>query len=90
MNFYYNHNHYDHLYLFSKPDPSVHGGEALEAYQVCKSYILDNPDYGVSRSEPHRQNRLHTCFSYCSSGEDVRFLGDDRAQCVDLPPAERD
>lgn len=45
----------------------------------------------MSNSEPTRQIRTHTCFSYCTSGIDSAVLGEDRQECVDLKdPADRD
>jgi len=90
--FYYGHNLYKDTYLFSRPDPIVWGAEALQDYEQCKSYILQNPKYETARSDTglNRQVRTHTCFSFCASGEDKFILGDDRPQCVDLKPSERD
>jgi len=90
MSFYYKHNLYEELYLFTRPDPAKRGAEALKDYEVCKSYILDNPKYEIARSSTTRQTRTHSCFSYCANGEDLNFLGDDRPQCVDLEPSQRD
>lgn len=51
---------------------------------------MNNPKYQTARSDPTRQVRTHTCFSYCTNGQDPAVLGDDRPDCVDLPPSERD
>lgn len=90
VSFFYNHNQYDSLYIFSRPDQQTNGAQAVEDYETCKSYILSNPEYAMANSNPRRQIRTHTCFSYCANGEDYSFLGDDRPQCVDIPPSERD
>ena len=58
---------------------------------MCKGYILDYKDYPMSLAEPYRQIRTHTCFSYCKTGNDKDFLGDDREECISIEdPAERD
>ncbi len=44
----------------------------------------------MSLVEPKRQIRTHSCFSYCRKGEDSNFMGDDRPNCIDLDPKERD
>lgn len=45
----------------------------------------------MSAAEPNRQIRTHTCFSYCKTGNDRDFLGDDRPDCIDIQkPEERD
>ena len=49
----------------------------------------DNENYPMSGSDPLRQARVHTCFSYCSNGVEAYFSGDDRPNCVDLIPSER-
>ena len=99
MNFYYNMNQYESFYLYSKPklddfneatDRMLDFENALIDYEVCKGYILDNPLFPFAAVEPKRQIRTHSCFSYCSNGKDESFLGDDRLDCVDLPPEERD
>ena len=87
---YYNRNQYNNFFLFSRPDLATNGETAVKDYERCKSYILDNPEYPIVRNEPLRQVRTHTCFSYCTNGEDAAVLGDDRQECVDLDPLERD
>jgi hypothetical protein len=39
MGFYYNHNLYERLYEFEKPDPNIWGTEALDQYKACKGYV---------------------------------------------------
>ena len=51
---------------------------------------MDYKDYAMSSSEPQRQIRAHTCFSYCRNGEDPNFMGDDRPDCIELEPWLRD
>ena len=63
---------------------------ALGDYEKCKSYILDFKDYPMVLDEPRRQIRTHSCFSYCRNGEDPNFMGDDRPECIELDPVERD
>ena len=63
---------------------------ALSDYERCKSYILDFRHYKMSKAEPDRQVRTHSCFSYCRNGEDPNFLGDDRPECIDVEPELRD
>lgn len=87
---YYNRNQYDNFFLFSRPDLVANGESAVKNYERCKSYILDNPSYPKVRNDATRQVRTHTCFSYCTNGEDSSVLGDDRSECVDLDPLERD
>ena len=41
-------------------------------------------------SDTKRQIRTHSCFSYCRNGEDPDFMGDDRPECIELKPEERD
>lgn len=43
----------------------------------------------MSKSNPNRSARLHTCFNYCRNGAESYFSGDDRPNCVDLHPSER-
>lgn len=90
VDIFYNRNQYNNFFLFSRPDLAIHGQTAVKNYERCKSYILDNPSYPMVRNELSRQVRTHTCFSYCTNGEDAAVLGDDRAECVDLEPLERD
>ena len=33
---------------------------------------------------------MQSCFSYCRNGEELEFLGDDRPNCIDLKPSDRD
>ena len=63
---------------------------ALRDYEKCKSYVLDFLDLPMSRAEPDRQIRTHSCFSFCKNGDDPRFKGDDRPECISLEPALRD
>lgn len=58
--------------------------QALVNYETCKGYILDSLFYPMSAAEPSRQIRTHTCFSYCKTGNDQDFLGDDRPNCIDI------
>lgn len=45
----------------------------------------------MSASQPNRQVRTHTCFSYCKTGNDKDFLGDDRKDCIKIQkPEDRD
>jgi len=44
----------------------------------------------MSKDEPERQIRTHTCFSYCRNGEDPNFMGDDRPDCISVEPQYRD
>lgn len=44
----------------------------------------------MSRFDSSRQIRTHSCFSYCTNGKDDAVLGEDRLECVDLRPSERD
>jgi len=44
----------------------------------------------MSKSEPDRQIRSHTCFSFCKNGDDPNFIGDDRKDCIGLAPEDRD
>jgi hypothetical protein len=44
----------------------------------------------VSRYDPSRQIRTHSCFSYCTNGKNSAVLGEDRKECVDLKPELRD
>lgn len=99
MNFYYNMNKYESFYLFTKPEVTdfMEGLDrqedfegALSDYETCKGYILDNPLFEYVSNDPKRQIRTHSCFSYCANGADDNFKGDDRSECVDLPPSERD
>jgi len=90
------------MYLFSRPKPEEYGvmplvdknlmswENALGDYEQCKSYILNNKLYEMSKSEPERQIRTHTCFSYCRNGEDPDFMGDDRPDCIEVDPLYRD
>jgi len=80
------------MYKFTRPDEDIWGDEAEKNYDECKGYIRDNAKYPKARGDrfQERQIRVHTCFTYCANGEDSNFLGDDRAQCVDMPPNERD
>jgi hypothetical protein len=50
-NFYYNHNLYERLYTFEKPDPTIWGNEALEQYKTCKGYVQNNAGYPIARSD---------------------------------------
>ena len=64
---------------------------ALDDYEMCKGYILDYQVYPMSAAEPNRQIRTHTCFSYCKTGNDKDFLGDDRPECISIEkPEDRD
>ena len=64
---------------------------ALSDYEKCKGYILDYKEYPMSLAEPHRQIRTHTCFSFCKTGNDKDFLGDDRPECISIEkPEDRD
>mmetsp|Transcript_8182 Transcript_8182/g.9877 ORF Transcript_8182/g.9877 Transcript_8182/m.9877 type:complete len:160 (-) Transcript_8182:2430-2909(-) len=102
MDFYFKWNHYSDMYLFSRPAPEDFGvmplagkdltswQSALRDYETCKSYILDFKDYPMALAEPKRQIRTHSCFSYCRNGEDPNFMGDDRPDCIELQPQERD
>ena len=88
FDFYYKYNHFDKLYLFKRPDPRKPA--ALKVYEQCKSYIIDNENLPIANNSPNRQIRTHTCFLYCRYGEELEFLGDDRPNCITLPPSERD
>ena len=88
MHFIYNGNKYDKLYLFSRPNITL-GQTHLDVYEQCKSYVSDNLLYPYI-TNTRRQARLHTCFSYCRNGDDDAMIGDDRANCIDLKPEERD
>ena len=102
MDFYFKWNHYSDMYLYSRPAQKDFGPlpladkdldswkSALDDYNRCKSYILDFKEYPMSLAEPKRQIRTHSCFSYCRNGEDPNFLGDDRPECIELEPEERD
>lgn len=102
MNFYFKWNHYTEMYLFTKPEQEEFGvkpltGKNLESYvsavsdyEKCKSYVTDFRTYPMSLAEPFRQIRTHSCFSYCRNGEDPSFMGDDRPDCIQLEPKERD
>lgn len=68
----------------------MHDVDALKAYNQCKSYILDNENFPIANNSPNRQIRTHSCFSYCRNGEELDFLGDDRPNCIELKPEERD
>ena len=102
FNFYFKHNHYSDMYLFSRPTPEEYGPQPLEGmdlvswenalsdYETCKSYVTDYRHYHMSRAEPDRQIRTHSCFSYCRNGEDPSFMGDDRPDCIGIEPQYRD
>ena len=90
IDMYYNRNQYNDFYLFSRPDQATNGVKAVKDYERCKSFIQDNPNYPQARNDPTRQIRTHTCFSYCINGADSAVLGEDRQDCVDLPPSHRD
>ena len=95
-------NHYSDVYLFSRPTPEEYGAmplkgkdltsweNALSDYEICKSYVTDYKHYPMSRDEPDRQIRTHSCFSYCRNGDDPSFMGDDRPNCIELEPQFRD
>lgn len=90
MDFYYHKNNYNNFFLFSRPDKALNGETAVKNYEKCKSYILENEGFAMSRFDPSRQIRVHSCFSYCTNGQDDAVLGEDRQECVDLKPSERD
>ena len=66
MDFYFKKNHYNDMYLFSRPRPEEYGTmplvdknlksweNALGDYEQCKSYILDYKVYAMSKSDPER------------------------------------
>ena len=78
LDFWYNNNQYDKAYIFTRPNATVNGIKGQKIYDTCKGYINLNENYSKSRSDPNRQIRVHTCFSYCSNGKDYSFRGDDR------------
>ena len=90
------------MYLFSRPTPEEYGPMPLEGkdlvswenalgdYELCKSYVTDYKHYAMSLSEPDRQIRTHSCFSYCRNGDDPNFVGDDRPNCIGIDPKYRD
>lgn len=78
MDVYYNKNRYNNFFLFSRPDLIDHGEHALKNYEKCKSYILENESFPMSRYDPSRQIRTHACFSYCTNGQDSAIMGEDR------------
>lgn len=90
IDMYYSRNRYNNFFLFSRPDLVQNGEHAVKSYEQCKSHILENPKFPQVRHDPTRQVRTHTCFSFCTNGEDSAVLGEDRAECVDLPPLYRD
>lgn len=102
LDFYFLNNHYSETYLFSRPQADEFGsmplaGKNLESwkfaladYERCKSYILDYRGYKMAKDDPQRQTRTHSCFSYCRNGEDRNFKGDDRPECIEVEPSQRD
>lgn len=50
LHMYYNWNSYDNFFIFNRPDPKVQGETALQDFDRCKSYILDNEYYEFTRS----------------------------------------
>jgi len=87
---YYNHNRYYDFFLFTRPDAASNGEKAVKDYEKCKSYILQNDEFPMSRYDPSRQIRTHSCFSYCTNGKNSAVQGEDRKECVDLKPELRD
>lgn len=51
---FYNNNHYNDFYLFSRPDLVANGAKAVKNYELCKSYIVKNPTYQIARNDPTR------------------------------------
>ena len=51
---------------------------------------MENNDFPIAKNSVNRQIRVQSCFSYCRNGEELEFLGDDRPNCIDLKPSERD
>jgi hypothetical protein len=51
---YYNRNRYDNFFLFSRPDLKENGEAAVESYEKCKGFILDNEEFPMSRYDPSR------------------------------------
>lgn len=89
MDFEYYNNKYDRFYLYKRPDPVLHGETALKNFNECVAYVGLNQDTPISKSDPNRSARLHTCFNYCRNGAESFFAGDTRPNCVDLHPSER-
>ena len=90
LDFYYGNNNYNRGYLFSRPESVKNGVEAVQDYEKCKSYIVENPLFEKANNSTRRQIRTHSCFSFCKNGIDYAFRGDNRPQCVDILPIQRD
>jgi len=84
ISFTYNGDFYNDFFIYKMPDPAV-GEEDSSQYQMCQSYIANNPDFPFIAFED-RQARIHTCFSYCITSADPAVVGETRPNCVDLAP----